>query len=106
MGLNSEKFAGSTSARHTVTFACPAHFDEARLKLGSASATADDFTIRLNSSYGAAHDVLLYSQSMSAVSSLQVIGTEEIRFKTDDAIDIVWPNTGTISYGLEVRYIT
>jgi hypothetical protein len=105
MNLKSQNFAGASSARHSVSFGCPAHFDEARLKLGSASATADDFTITLNSKYGAAHDVLLYTQTMSAVSSLRAIGTEEIRFLAGDALDVIWPNTGNISYGLEVRYI-
>jgi hypothetical protein len=106
MGLNSAKFAGVTSARHTVAFDCPAHFDEMRLTLNSASATVEDFTMRLDSVNGPSYDNLLYRHDMNGVQDLRAIGTEEIRFKAGDAIDIIWANTGTITYGVEVRYVT
>ena len=106
MGLNSAKFAGASSARHTVTFGCPAHFDEARLKLNSASHVVETFTITLDSLYGSSHDVLLYSQSTHGIKDLVIRGTEETRFLKGDTIDFVWANSDSTSYGLEVRYIT
>ena len=106
MGMNSAKFAGASSARHTVSFGCPAHFDEARLSLNSASHVVEAFSITLDSVYGSAHDTLLYSQSTHGIKDLVMKGTEETRFLKGDAIVFVWPNSDSTSYGLEVRYIT
>lgn len=105
MGLNSEKFAGSSTLSHTVTFGCPAHFDEARLRLNSASSVTEDFTITLDSVDGSSHDVLMYKQNMASAQDIIATGTEETRFEAGDAIIFDWANTDSITYGLEVRYI-
>ena len=106
MSEASHKATGDAALAVTISPGLQYHFDEARLTLNSASATVEDFTIRLDSTYGSTYDVLLCKEDMNGVRDLHVVNTEETRYLKGDSLIFSWANTDSILWGMEVRYLT
>ena len=107
MNIASHNDTGNAALSVTVSPGRDFHFDDARLTLpNSASATVEDFTITLDSTYGSAYDVLMYKQDMNGVQDLHVVNTEETRFLKTDSLVFGWANTNSYEWGLEVRYLS
>ena len=97
--------SGSGVLSVTVSPGRESLFEEARLHLNSASSTAENLTITLDSQEGSIHDVLMVSVDMDEVHDLQMIAPEESRFLSGDSWVVSWANTNSITWGLEVRYV-
>ena len=107
MNIASHKDTGNSALAVTISPGRDFHFDEARLTLpNSASATVEDFTITLDSTYGSTYDVSLYKKDMNGVKDLHVVNTEESRYLKNDSLIFEWANTNSLQWGLEVRYLS
>ena len=79
---------------------------EIRIHLDAASATAENFTVTLDSVGGAAYDAVLFSQDMNAVTNLVWHPDLGRIFMPGDELDLAWTNTNTKTYGIEVIWGT
>lgn len=105
MATISTETSGSGALSVTISPDREFNFDDMRLHLTSECSATEAFTITLDSEYGSRHDVLLVSQNMDGVQDLQVIDTNETRYLRDDNWLIEWPNSQSIPWGIEVRYL-
>ena len=91
-----------------VTHAVPAG-DTHRLMsvscaFNAAPTTSENFTITLDANAGANYDVLLYSLDPSAASTTDIFWQPDapILLEGGDAVDVVFANTDTRTYGVQV----
>ena len=105
MATISTETSGSGALSVTVSPGREFNFDDIRLHLNTECSASEVFTITLDSEYGPAHDQLLFSKNMNGVKDLQAIDTGETRFLPADRWLIEWPNSQSILWGVEVRYL-
>ena len=74
------------------------------LALNAAPTTSEAFTITLDANAGAAYDVLLYSLDLAAGSTTDLVWfpDEPLYLEGGDAVDVVYTNTDTGTYGLQI----
>lgn len=80
---------------------------EVRLHLSAASATAENFTVTLDSGTNAVYDAKLLSKDMNGVQDYIFTFTDTGQgvsryFENGDEIDFAWTNTNARTWGLEV----
>ena len=103
-----ESSSGTLDFTLSANFATYSNFEyellDVRLHLASAAVATEDFTISLDASRGTPYDVAFYTKGMATVSDVVWYPDVHCYFDKDDGINIAWANTGTIEYGLAVRY--
>jgi len=70
----------------------------------SAAGGAGNMTITINRAAGAAYDLVIATQDMTAVVDYHLIPTRPIYLFAGDTLDVAWANAGTKTYGLEIIY--
>lgn len=75
-----------------------------KLHLSAVGGAAEDFTVTLDASAGAAYDIELTSQDMNAVADHFYQPTLPLFFEKGDEVDCAYANTNTKTYGLEIAY--
>lgn len=76
---------------------------EVRIHL-SAAGGAGNFTATVDANAGAAYDLKILTQDMTAVTDLIWQPDEPLHFDNGDEIDFAWTNAGGKTYGLEVKF--
>lgn len=76
---------------------------EIRIHL-SAAGGAGNLTVTVDANAGAAYDLNIITQDMTAVTNLIWQPTYPMHFDSGDEIDFAWLNAGTKTYGLEVKF--
>jgi len=97
-------FAGTETIRPELGPGCHFRALELRLHLDGASA-AEDFVTTLDSGLGEDFDVALDTEAMNALTDY-VLDLYTLRkfFNSDDVLYWTYPNAGTNTWGLEVKY--
>ena len=74
------------------------------LKYNTAPTTSESLTVTLNANAGAAYDTVLYTvdPSVGAVTSLLWQPDEPLYLEGGDAVDVVYTNTDTKTYGVQI----
>jgi hypothetical protein len=106
IGVDVQKDYSTGAAAISYTFAPgkKISFEELRLNLSAASATAENFVITLKSHKGTAYDVVLYSRDMNTVQDLVYIPERVHQLEDGDSLLFEWTNTNTRTYGMEIVY--
>lgn len=94
---------GSAALAKTITSSGAWRLDSVRVHLNAVGA-GGDLTVTLDAIAGAAYDVVLFTQDMTAVTDLVWIPDREIILTASDELDVAWANAGGKTYGLEVYY--
>ena len=76
---------------------------EVRVHLNGAGG-AGNFTAKVDAINGAAYDLNIITQDMTAVVDLIWQPDSPLHFDSGDEIDFAWDNAGTKTYGLEVKF--
>ena len=73
-------------------------------KFSAAPTTSEAFTITLDANAGATYDTLLYTldPSLTAVTSLLWQPDGPLYLEGGDAVDVVYTNTDTRTYGVQI----
>jgi len=95
---------GAVALSTTVSPAAECQILSVSIHLGSASATAENLTITLDSLGGAAYDVVLDAQDMNTVADYIWQPSTPFFLANGDALALAWANSNTETYGLEVRW--
>ena len=102
--MYSAYLTGSGALSNSLTPNFAFKLKEVRLHLGGTPATAEDFTMNLDSYLGTEYDVNLITQSMASASDLVIVFETDRNFNQGDIVDFAYLNTGTKTMGLEVTY--
>jgi hypothetical protein len=70
----------------------------------SAAGGAGDLTVTIDANAGAAYDVVLKTQDMTAVTDFVWSPERPISFENGDKMVVAWANANTRTYGLEVAW--
>lgn len=92
---------GSAAISTTIDPQREFQLEEVRLHLSGAGGAAN-LTITVDSVSGAAYDVVLATQDMTAVTDYVYQPDRPHRFRNGDKIVIAWANGAGRTYGLEV----
>ena len=76
-------------------------FESIRIHL-SAAGGAGDLTATLDHGAGAAYDLVILTQDMTAVTDFVWHCERPMEFEKDDELDIAWANANVRTYGLEI----
>lgn len=79
-------------------------FEEVRLHLNAASATAENFVIQLVSSRGSLYNINLYTKNMNTVQDLAYQPVKPHEFGAEDSLTFTWTNTNLKTWGMEIVY--
>lgn len=104
--MSATKIVRATGAAAIATTCAPGvpwQLESVRVHL-SAAGGAGSLTVTVDNGAGAAYDVLLLTQDMTAVTSLVWIPARPIEFFADDEVDVAYTNANTRTYGLEIVY--
>jgi hypothetical protein len=94
---------GAAAIAKTVTAATAWDLYEIRIHL-SAAGGEGNLTATMDAAAGAAYDVLLLTQDMTAQTDYVYHPEYPIHFAAGDELDIAWANAQTKTYGLTVIY--
>ena len=95
-------FSGSGAINALFTGDGSCEIKEVRLKLASACADVENFTIDIDSGDGAAYDTRLFAHNMLGVTSIWF--SETALLFDGDKLLISWANAGNITYGMTILY--
>jgi hypothetical protein len=104
--INHIRVLNATGAGAIATTLAPAQsfrLKEVRIHL-SAAGGAGNFTATVDAINGAAYDLNIFTQNMTAVTNLIWQPDSPLQFEAGDEIDFAWENAGTKTYGLTVVY--
>jgi len=104
--VNHIRMQNATGAAAVATTLAPGasfRLREVRIKL-SAVGAAGNLTITVDAGAGAAYDVNLLTQDMTAVTNFVWVPDTQMQFASTDEIDFVWANASTRTYGLTIVY--
>lgn len=79
-------------------------FEEIRLHLGVACATAENLVITLVSGKGSLYNVNLYTKAMNTVKDLIYQPEKPHLFDPADSLTFVWANANSRTWGMEIVY--
>lgn len=72
---------------------------EVRLHFSTAFVSTQDFTVRISSAKGSAHNLMLLSQALSGVRDLLWQPDQEIQLLSDDQIVFFWSQNSGVNIG-------
>ena len=105
--LNSRGLAqvdtGVVAIANTLAPGVPFRLREVRVHL-SAAGGAGDLTATVDAGAGAAYDLQIIKQDMTAVTDLVWQPSLPMQFEATDEIDFAWANAGGKTYGLTIIY--
>ena len=104
--INHVRFQRATGALAIATTLAPAQsfrLAEVRVHL-SAAGGAGNFTATVDATNGAAYDLNIITQDMTAVTNLIWQPDTPMIFEAGDEIDFAWANANGRTYGLEIVY--
>jgi hypothetical protein len=104
--MNHVRVLNATGAVAVATTLAPAQsfrLKEVRIHL-SAAGGAGNFTATVDAMNGAAYDLNIITQDMTAVVDYVWQPDTPLQFEAGDEIDFAWANAGTKTYGLTVVY--
>jgi len=106
LGIDTQKSYETGAGAMSVTFTPGKDFtfEEVRLHLSAASATAENFVVTLVSGKGAVYNIKLYSQDMDTVQDLVYQPEKKHDFDEGDSLTFTWTNTNARTWGLEIAY--
>jgi len=84
----------------------PFTLHEVRLNVGVTATTTENFTITLDSAYGAAWDVVIDTVAMLGQTDIHRNPVRNLRFAAGDALLFDWTNTDARTWSIEVVYGT
>ena len=96
-----EVATGAAAIATTVAPSGAWRLDLVKVHLSGAGG-AGDLTITMDAIAGAAYDVVVLSQDMTAVTDLVWMPDNELIMTADDEIDIAWANAGGKTNGIEI----
>ncbi len=94
-------FTGSGAMDESFTAAADTDIVEVRL-LMSDTTTTETYTVTLNSTQAAVHDVELASQAMSSVSSVVWRPEKDVPIRATEQLDFALANAAGNTWGIEV----
>lgn len=102
--VDTQRMYQTGSGAMNYTFAPNKEFEleEIRLHLDSASATAENFVVQLQSAKGSAYNVKLYSKDMNTVQDLVYQPTKPHDLREEDELKFTWANSNSKTWGLEI----
>lgn len=92
---------GAAAIASTLAPGAAWQLESIRVHLSAAGASGS-LTATLDHGAGAAYDIVLLTQDMTAVVDLVWSPERPMEFLAGDELDIAWANAGTKTYGLEV----
>ena len=95
---------GNSTLAETLAPGVAFELKEVRLHLDAASATAENFTITVDSITNAVYDTVLLAKDMNAVTNYVWIPDNRRFFFATDELDFAWGNSNTKTWGLEVLW--
>lgn len=101
--LLTHRATGSAAISETVTPSGAFELHEARVHL-SAAGGAGNLTVTLDANAGAAYDVVLLTQDMTAITDLVWQPDRPMSFDSGEKIVVAWANAGGKTYALEVKF--
>ena len=98
--------AAAIAATGTVPVGYSYRLVSVSCNLSAAPTTSENYTITLNALAGAAYDTLLYSVDPSVGSTSDIVWKpdEELILEGGDAINVVYTNTDTRTYGVQITF--
>lgn len=103
MSMMRQLATGNGAISDTVSPSGPFALESVSLHLSGAGG-AGNLTVTLDADAGAAYDVVLLTQDMTAVTDLVWQPERPIEFGKDDKIVIAWANGAGRTYGLTTRW--
>lgn len=97
------KATGAAAISETITPGCAFQLEHVKLHL-SAAGGAGSITVSCDANAGAAYDVVLKTQDLTAVTDMVWSPERPLSFENGDLIIVAWANAGTKTYGLEVGW--
>lgn len=94
---------GAAAISETVSPASSFQIECLKVHL-SAAGGAGDLTITVDANAGAAYDVVILTQDMTAVTDLVWAPERPWYFESGDKLVIAWANANTRTYGLELSW--
>jgi hypothetical protein len=94
---------GAAAVAYTLKPATPFRLRELRIHL-SAAGGAGNLTATMDAGEGAAYDLVVLTQDMTAVVDLIWTPTNPLQFEAADEIDFAWANAQTKTYGMTIVY--
>jgi len=94
---------GAAALSQTISPGCAFQLEHVKVHL-SAAGGAGDLTVSIDADQGAAYDIVLKTQDMTAVTDLVWSPERPLTFENGDKIVVAWANAGTKTYGLEVGW--
>uniref|UniRef100_A0A6M3IKN9 Uncharacterized protein n=1 Tax=viral metagenome TaxID=1070528 RepID=A0A6M3IKN9_9ZZZZ len=101
-----ETMGGTETCDIIVKPEVPFTLHEVRLNVGVAATTAENFTMQLDSGYGAAWDCILDTVPMAGETDIHRMPTRPMRFQAGDALLFDWTNTDAKTWSIEIVYGT
>jgi hypothetical protein len=86
----------------TTPLGGPGQIEEMRVHLNLASATAEDLTLTLVSAEGVEYNTVLFRQDMDTVQDVVWQPARPINTFRGDALQLIWGNTNSRTYGIEL----
>ena len=103
MKYRTQRATGAAAIAMTIAPGVAWQLEEIRIHL-SAGGAATDLTATVDAGAGAAYDVVIATQDMTAVTDYLYQPTRPIVFNSGDELDIAYANGGAATYGVEVFY--
>jgi len=94
---------GADAIAMTLTPGIAWQLEGIRVHLDDAGG-AGNLTAKIDNGEGAAYDIVLLTQDMTAVTDLMWSPEDPIEFRAGDSLVIEWANAGEKTYGLEIVY--
>ncbi len=96
---------GQAALSETITPTSAVELDSVRIHLNAVGG-AGSLTVTIDANAGAAYDVVLNTQDLTALADYVYQPTRPIPLDLGDKLVIAWANAGAKTYGLEVKYRT
>jgi len=104
MKYRTRRSSGASAIAVTISPNAPWELEGVRLHLDAGGA-ATDFTVTMDSAYGSAHDLVLFTYAMSGVADVDYRWSPLQKFTNkNDKVIIAYANGGAAGWGLEVVY--
>ena len=98
--MSVSRSTGAATVSMTVTPTTDVNIDAVRFNIGTAGATAGNFTVTLSSGTSAVYNTLLFSQNMSATTDINQTLLGPVA--KGDALVCAYTNTNARTWGCEV----
>lgn len=99
-----ERATGNGAIAEAFTPDVPFVLVTIKVNLNAASGIAEDFTVSVDSSFGAVYDFLLFSQSMLSAIDVLWQPVRPVSFAHGDVIELAYANSAGRTWALEFIY--